>query len=262
MLKKTLMLVVFLLTAAITYAAPEDARAFQGAGCMGDCKDCHTLGNEEAAKLLKTEKFNARIKDIKISPVKGLWQVELVQNDKPGIIYMDFSKKYLIEARFTKIEELDKAAAGPEQLRKVDVGKIPLEGALVYGSPKAENKIIVFSDPDCPYCRKLHDDMKGIVSRRKDIAFYIKLFPLKMHPEAYEKSKTVVCKKSTKLLDDAMAGKALAKAACKASEVDDNLKLGEELGISGTPAIIFPDGRLLPGYLPADALVELMEKKE
>lgn len=259
MLKKTMILTVFLLTAALSYTAPDEARAFQGAGCMGDCKDCHTLGNEEAGKLLKAEKFNARVNDIKISPVKGLWQVELVQNDKPVIVYVDFSKKYLVEAaRFTKIEEIGE----PAPLKKVDIKKIPLDGALVYGNAKAEKKVIVFSDPDCPYCKKLHEDIKGIISNRKDIAFYIKLFPLQMHPEAYAKSKTVVCKKSTKLLDDAMAGKTLPKPDCKSEEVDNNLKLGEELGIRGTPAIIFPDGRLLPGYLPADALIELMEKKE
>ncbi|MEK7678552.1 MAG: DsbC family protein [Deltaproteobacteria bacterium] len=258
MLKKPLILTVFLLLAAFSYAAPDEARAFQGAGCMGDCKDCHTLSNEEAVKLLKTEKFSAKINDIKISPVKGLWQVELTQNDKPVIIYVDFSKKYLVQAQFTKLDELGE----PAPLKKVDVKKIPLDGALVYGSAKAEKKIIVFSDPDCPYCKKLHEDIKGIVSKRKDIAFYIKLFPLQMHPEAYAKSKTVICKKSTKLLDDAMAGKTLPKPDCKAEEVDNNLKLGEELGIRGTPAIIFPDGRLLPGYLPPDALLELLEKKE
>lgn len=258
MFKKTLMLIVFVSLAVFSCAAPDWASAFQGAGCMGDCRDCHTLTNEDAGKLLKADKFNARINDIKISPVKGLWQVELTQNDKPVIVYVDFSKKYLVQAQFTKLEELGE----PAPLKKVDVTKIPLDGALVYGSAKAEKKVIVFSDPDCPYCKKLHDDIKGIVSKRKDIAFYIKLFPLQMHPEAYAKSKTVICKKSTKLLDDAMAGKPLPKPDCKAEEVDNNLKLGEELGIRGTPAIIFPDGRLLPGYLPPDALIELMEKKE
>ncbi len=88
------------------------------------------------------------------------------------------------------------------------------------------------------------------------------MFPLPMHKDAYEKSKAIACGKSLKLLDDAFAGKKLPKPDCDAKEVDNNLKLGAELGIKGTPAIIFPDGRLLPGYVDADALLGLLDKPE
>jgi len=100
--------------------------------------------------------------------------------------------------------------------------------------------------------------MKKVIEKRKDIAFFIKMFPLKIHPGAYEKAKAIACEKSLTLLDDAFAKKQLPKPKCETSVVDDNLKLAEKLGITGAPALILPDGRVIPGYKEADALIELV----
>lgn len=104
--------------------------------------------------------------------------------------------------------------------------------------------------------------MKKVLEKRKDIAFYLKMFPLvKLHPKAYEKSMTIVCKKSLELLEDSFAGKKLPPPECKTKEIDENLKLGERLGITGTPAIIFPDGSIVPGAMDADALISRIDRK-
>jgi thiol:disulfide interchange protein DsbC len=256
MLKRFLL--TLMLAAVVALAVAGAANAFQGPGCAGECADCHSLSMEDAAKLLKTEQFKAKINDIRPSPVKGLWEVEITQNNKTFIVYMDFSKKYLVEGQFTPIGDLGK----PEPLRKVDVKGIPLDGAVVMGDPSAEKKVIIFDDPDCPYCKKLHEEVKAVLGKRKDVAFYIKLYPLAIHPEAYEKSRSIACAKSVKLLEDAFAGKKLPKASCKSKEVDENIKLAEGLGIRGTPAIIFPDGRLLASYVQADVLMGLIDNPE
>jgi len=104
--------------------------------------------------------------------------------------------------------------------------------------------------------------MKKVLEKRKDIVFYLKLYPLiKLHPKAYEKSKAIVCEKSLALLEDNFAGKKLPEAKCKSSEVDDNLKLGENLGISGTPAIILPDGVIVSGTRDANSLILMIDRK-
>ncbi|MBI5640198.1 MAG: thioredoxin fold domain-containing protein [Nitrospirae bacterium] len=103
--------------------------------------------------------------------------------------------------------------------------------------------------------------MKKVIEKMKDIAFYIIMYPLPMHKEAYEKSKTIVCEKSLAVLEDALDKKPLPKAKCETTVVDDNIKLAEKLGISGTPAIILPDGVIIPGYREADALINLIDKK-
>ncbi len=258
MIKRILLLAVFTLAYAFSTHAADTALAFEGPGCMGKCTDCHSLSNEDASKLLKAERFKANVKDIRMSPVKGLWEVEVTQGEKVFVVYVDFAKKFLVEGKFTPLEQLGESAP----LMKVDLKKIPLENAVVLGNPAAQKKVIVFDDPDCPYCSKLHEEIKKIIEKRKDIAFYIKMYPLPIHPGAYEKSKAIVCGKSSKLLDDAFSGKKLPKAECETPEVDNNIKLAEELGIRGTPAIILPDSRLLPGYVPADALLGLIDNPQ
>ncbi len=87
------------------------------------------------------------------------------------------------------------------------------------------------------------------------------MFPLPIHKEAYDKAKAIVCEKSLSLLDDAFAKKALPKAKCKTSAVDDNIKLANKLNISGAPAMVLPDGRVISGYKDAQAIKELIDKK-
>ncbi|MBS1235160.1 MAG: protein disulfide bond isomerase, DsbC/DsbG-like, one heme-binding site [Nitrospirae bacterium] len=103
--------------------------------------------------------------------------------------------------------------------------------------------------------------MKKVIKERKDIAFYIKLYPLPMHKDAYAKAKAIVCEKSLSLLEDAFERKPLPAPKCESTAIDDNIKLAQKLGITGTPAIIMPDGRLIPGYLEADALIKQIDKK-
>ncbi len=103
--------------------------------------------------------------------------------------------------------------------------------------------------------------MKKVLEKRQDIAFYIMLFPLPMHKDAARKAKTIVCEKSLALLDDAFQKKQIPDPKCDTTVVDDNIKLGQKLGISGTPAMIFPDGRLVSGAVDADSIIKMIDKK-
>ena len=100
--------------------------------------------------------------------------------------------------------------------------------------------------------------MKKVIEKRKDIAFYIKMFPLEVHPGAYEKAKAIVCEKSLTLLDNAFEKKELPKPKCETTVIDENLRLGEKLGISSVPTLITSDGRVMSGYMEADAIISLV----
>jgi len=102
--------------------------------------------------------------------------------------------------------------------------------------------------------------MKKVIAERKDIVFYVKMFPLPMHKGAYDKAKAIVCEKSLALLEDAFAGKELPKPKCETTVIDENIKLAEKLGITGTPAMIFPSGKVVPGAVDAKALIEMIGK--
>ncbi len=101
--------------------------------------------------------------------------------------------------------------------------------------------------------------MKKILEERKDIAVYIKLFPLKqLHPQAYDKSKTIVCEKSVALLEAAYEKKEIPKPSCDTTAVDETIALAQKLGISGTPATILPDGRIVSGAVDAKTILDML----
>jgi thiol:disulfide interchange protein DsbC len=104
--------------------------------------------------------------------------------------------------------------------------------------------------------------MKKIVNEDKNIAFYIKLYPLKSHANSYNKAVTIACKKSIKLLEDSFENKQFELVKCNTKVIDENVKLAEKIGISGTPTIVMPDGRLVVGYRDATSLKNLIYKKQ
>ena len=100
--------------------------------------------------------------------------------------------------------------------------------------------------------------MEKVLKERKDIAFYILLFPLAMHKDAYWKSKSIVCNRSLKMLEDAFAKKEIPKPECDTKEIDANMKVAQALGITGTPALVLPDGRVHTGMMRAKQLIDFI----
>ncbi|TAL25263.1 MAG: hypothetical protein EPN94_05540, partial [Nitrospirae bacterium] len=170
--------------------------AFASGACDADCTKCHTLStNEVQAILAKVKNPEAKILKIQLSPARGLWEVAVENKGQRGLFYVDFSKKYLIPGPIIEVNAaVDKTKERVDELnkgRKIDRSRIPLKNALLLGDKKAAKKVIVFTDPDCPFCGKFHAELKKVAEQRKDIAFYIKLLPLiKLHPDAYWKSKS------------------------------------------------------------------------
>jgi thiol:disulfide interchange protein DsbC len=226
-----------------------------------DCAKCHILKNDEAASILKDMIPDANILGVTQGPVKGLWEVLLQANGRKGIVYIDYSKKNFSRGAIINIKDKKNLTQESyDQLNKVDISKIPLGDALVLGDKDAKYKVVVFSDPDCPYCSKLHAEIKKVVEKRKDIAFFIKLFPLPMHKDSGWKAKSIICNKSMQLLEDNFEGKQIPKAECDTKVIEDNTKLAGELGITGTPALVLPDGLIVSGYREADTLIDMITK--
>ena len=252
----------FIVILLIILLLPSPALAFQQAGCgAGDCRDCHALSKKEATALLKGKV--TEVVEVKRSQVPGLWDVEAIHKGRKIPLYIDFSKQYLLSGnivRLTNGENLTQQSF--IKMNKVDISRIPLGDAVIIGNPAAPRKIIVFDDPECTYCQKLHPEMVEVVKEHADIAFFIKMFPLAMHPKAYNKARTIICAKiqgsndlARALLSDSLAGKSLPAPVCEGDQVDQNIALAKELYITSTPTLIMPDGRVLPGYQVADKIV-------
>lgn len=240
-----------------------DSVAFSG--CEENCQKCHNLSDEEVKLILeKMKASDAKVLKVRMSPIKGLWEVAVEKSGTRGLFYVDFSRKYVVSggsilevnAAINKtkerIDELNKD-------RRISPATIPVKDALVLGSNSASRKVIVFTDPECPYCAKLHQELKKVVAQRMDIAFLLKFLPLKAHPDAYWKAKSIICEKSLKLLDDNFEKKPIPKIQCDKAELDNNVKFAEKNGISGTPTMVLPDGSLYQGSIEADRLIKLID---
>jgi len=236
--------------------------AMDQAGCETDCSKCHTLSNQEVKEILK--KLNApdaEITKVQDSPLRGLWEVSINNQGRPGLFYVDFSKAFVVSGSIIEVKSGKNKTAERitrlQESQRVDFSKIPLNQALVMGDPVSPKKVAVFTDPDCPYCAKLHKEMEQVLLQRKDIVFYILLYPI--YKDSYWKAKSITCKKSLKMLEDAFDKKTIPKLDCDTNEIDSNIKLAQGFGITGTPALVLPDGRLHPGWMPAKQLMDFID---
>jgi len=240
------------------------AYAFQKeAGPVKECTACHSMSVEEAGKILGTIVDN--VVAVVPGPFPGTWEVDVEKGGKTLPIYLDYSGKYLFNGQIIRLGDMENLTGLRYiDLNRVDVSMIPLGDAVVLGNPGAKTKVIVFDDPDCPWCRKLHGEIKQVVARDPEVAFYVRVYSRNNNPKSVEKARSIVCgkKDSAKLLDDAFAGKKLPAAKCKTTAVEETAGLARKLGITGTPAMVLPDGRVISGYMQADALQRLLEAKK
>ena len=98
-----------------------------------------------------------------------------------------------------------------------------------------------------------------MIAQRADIAFYLKLYPLRGHQDSYWKSKSIVCEKSVRLLEENFERKPIPKTECSTQEIDNTIKFAEKNGITGTPTMVLPDGSLYLGQIDADKLIKLID---
>jgi len=244
----------------------EKARAFSEAGCEGDCSKCHSLNTQDVKSILqKLGNPGAEILGTQMSPIKGLWEVSIDEKGKRSLFYVDFSKTYVLPGPIfeiaTKGNKTQEHLTRLQESRRIEFSRLPLDKALLMGKRGVPLQAAVFTDPDCPYCATLHHEMEKMVQGRQDVAFYIFMFPLQMHKDAYWKSKSIVCSRSLAMLDAAFAKKGIPRTECETKDVDENIKLAENLGITGTPTLVFSNGRVHSGTLTAKQLEDMMVRQ-
>jgi len=242
---------------ALFLSPPAGAFQKEPAAAKG-CAECHKLTKEEARKILG--KVVDNVVAVVQGPFPGIWEVDVARDGKTYPVYLDYSLKYLFNGQFIRLADMENLTGLRYlDLNRVDVASIPVRDAIRIGSEAAKKKVIVLSDPTCPYCVKLHGEIKKAVAKDADVAFLVMPYPRNRNDKAtYRKCLAVVCGKTAKLLDDAYAGKELAAPSCKSDAVDETMKLADRLKIQGTPAMILPDGRLISGSMDADALLSLL----
>ncbi len=124
--------------------------------------------------------------------------------------------------------------------------------AISYGPANPKATVLVFTDIDCHFCRKLHHDIPRLTEL--GIELRMMAYPREVGTKDYNTFVAVFCSPNpAEALSKAMEGEALEIKTCQ-NPVKEHMALGQKLGVEGTPTLIYPDGRGHIGYLPPESL--------
>ncbi len=140
--------------------------------------------------------------------------------------------------------------------RKKLMDSLPMESMVVF-SPAGQTKthVSVFTDVDCGYCRKLHQEMAQINALGIEVR-YLAYPRAGLGTPTYAKIVSAWCAENPNEAITALkSGLEIPSKQC-ANPVAEQYALGQQVGVTGTPAIVTADGRLLPGYMPAAQLAQ------
>ncbi|MFP4682537.1 MAG: DsbC family protein [Ectothiorhodospira sp.] len=195
--------------------------------------------------------------DIRETPVPGLYAVRYGAQ----LFYITGDGEYVLEGSMVEVDtgrnltEASRAVGRREMLAQVDEGDMviyPAEG-------DKQHEITVFTDVECPHCQRLHGEVEALNAAGVTVRYL--MFPRSGEGSpGFEKMTRVWCAEDpAAAMDRAKAGKDLKAAECD-TPVREHMTLGQRMGVRGTPAIVLESGEMLPGYRPADRIIEALEQ--
>jgi thiol:disulfide interchange protein DsbC len=194
-----------------------------------------------------------KIDEVSKTPIPGLFELRLGTE----IFYADAQGDHLIKGSLLDTKtRTDLTEKRIEKLTAIDFKQLPLKDALVVTQGKGTRKLAVFADPNCGYCKRFERDLSTL----KDVTIYTFLYPV-LGEDSMAKSVDIWCTKNAMqtwrawMLDNKAPPRAMG--ACDKSAIERNAAFGMRHRITGTPALLFEDGRRVPGALQA-AQVEQM----
>ncbi|UTW12188.1 DsbC family protein [Marinobacterium rhizophilum] len=202
-----------------------------------------------------------QITSIEPSAMPGLYEVMLASG---GLLYADPGGQFFVQGQLYRADG-DKGMVNLTE-KRLNARRLALFSAvdaadMIVFKPDGEVKarVTVFTDVDCPYCRKLHQEVPKLNALGIEVDYLA--FPRGgERSAAFAKMQSLWCAAPeqrqtgmTKLKN----GEAIASLSCE-SPVLEQFELGKKVGVTGTPALLFPDGQLVPGYVPAARLAAML----
>lgn len=190
------------------------------------------------------------------SPLPGILQVRLGAD----IVYITDDARYLLQGRVLDLDtRQDLTDQAKSRIRRELVDEIDYDKLISYGPEDSEFEVIVFTDVDCGYCRRLHQQVGEY--NDADIRISYAAFPRAgLGSETFTKMTSVWCSDDQQsAMDLAKGGGTPEPAECDAP-VAEQYELGQSVGVTGTPALITPNGDLIPGYVPPKDLRARLEQ--
>jgi thiol:disulfide interchange protein DsbC len=191
-----------------------------------------------------------KIDEITKTPIPGLFElrvgVEVYYSDEQGNHILEGqlidtkSRTNLTEARINK-------------LTAINFADLPLKDAVVWKNGTGARKMAVFADPNCGYCKRFERDLQQV----KDVTVYTFLYPI-LGGDSPEKSRDIWCAKdNAKVWLDWMlrsVAPVRTMGECDSSALQRNTAMARKYRINGTPAVVFEDGKRVPGAMPLEAI--------
>ncbi len=207
---------------------------------------------------IKTLVPNAAIESIADAAMPGYSEVMIGGN----IVYVSNDGKYLIQGSvFDIVNKTDLTEKRRADTRKTELAKVTADKRIRFKAKEEKHRVTVFTDIDCGYCRKLHQE----IAQYNDLGITVDylFFPRAgLNSESFTKAVSVWCA-TDKLaaMTDAKNGKDVPTKTC-ANPIADDYALGQKVGVNGTPAIFTDDGTQVGGYVPAASLLERLNSKQ
>ena len=189
-----------------------------------------------------------KIDEITKTPIPGLYEIRMGTE----IAYSDATGDHLIEGTLVETKtRTNLTEARIDKLTAIDFAALPLNDAIVWKQGTGARKLVVFADPNCGYCKRFENDMQKV----KDVTVYTFLIPI-LGGDSPEKSRDIWCSKDNGAVwrDWMIKGMPPKRTMgqCDISALQRNLATSKKFRVNGTPALVFEDGKRIPGALPAD----------
>lgn len=230
--------------------------------CLALLVPAAQAGEAEIRKSIESNFPGTKVKEVGKAPMAGMFEVIMDARQGPMVAYTDDKGQYVLVGDLLDVKaERNLTRERMDKLTEIKFDSLPLNQAIKVVKGNGKRKLAVFSDLDCPYCKKLEVELLKV----DNVTIYNFPYPLPMHPDAGRKSKLIWCSKDrVAAWNDYMHNNKLpgGKTDCD-NPVDENLALGQKLRIDGTPALIFANGKRVPGYMPAarlDAMLDSADK--
>ena len=213
--------------------------------------------DEASVKKLVLERLpELQVQSVKPAPMPGWY--EIFSGNR--LFYVDEKADFIMVG--SVVDAKTKRNLTEERIRdlmRVKFDILPFADAIKVVKGNGARKLAVFEDPDCPYCKKVEADLEKL----DNYTLYVFLYPIEqLHPDSASKSQKVWCAKDrAKAWQDIMLKNQVPKnkGDC-ATPIARNIDLAGKLNINGTPALIFEDGRLIPGAIPAEQIEKGMKE--
>lgn len=199
------------------------------------------------------------VADVRETPLEGFFEVRLENGET---FYSDAEGKHFLvgdiyensETGLINLTEQRRNGERAERLAKV----LESDRVIFRGEGESRAVVEVFTDPTCPYCRRLHEEVPKL--NEMGIEVHYLAFPRAgLNSEGGRGLRQIWCADNpSEAMTAAKREEALTNSADCDNPVEEQYDLGRELGVQGTPAIVLPDGRLVPGYVPAERLAAML----